>query len=43
MALTRDEARQHVYGMPYEDFKAKYQTEATAAQKAAFEINKPKH
>lgn len=42
VALTRDEARQHVYGMPYETFKAKYQTEASAAQKAAFEINKPK-
>mgnify|MGYP001765300981 CR=1 FL=1 len=42
VALSRDEARQHVYGMPYEEFKGKHQTEASAAQKAAFEINKPK-
>jgi len=42
VALSRDDARQHVYGMPYEEFKARYQTEASAAQKAAFEISKPK-
>jgi hypothetical protein len=26
-----------VYGMPYEEWKAKYQQEATPEQKAAFE------
>ncbi|MFT3672789.1 DUF1244 domain-containing protein [Aestuariivirga sp.] len=42
VALTRDEARQHVYGMPYEEWKARNQTEASSAQKAAFEHAKPK-
>ena len=36
VALTKDQAREHVYGMPYEEWKAKYQTEATPEQKAAF-------
>ena len=40
--LTKDESREAVYGMPYEDFKAKYQTEASAEKKAAFEVNRPK-
>ncbi|MEM0955517.1 MAG: DUF1244 domain-containing protein [Pseudomonadota bacterium] len=31
------EAREKVYGMPYEEWKAKYQTEATPEQRAAFE------
>jgi uncharacterized protein len=35
--LSRDESRSHVYGMPYADWQAKHQTEATAEQKAAFE------
>jgi hypothetical protein len=34
-----DEARERVYGMPYAEWKAKYQTEATAEQKAAFETS----
>jgi hypothetical protein len=36
-----DKARERIYGMPYEDWKAKYQTEATPEQLAAFEKNKP--
>ncbi|MBI4723545.1 MAG: DUF1244 domain-containing protein [Rhodomicrobium sp.] len=28
LAVTKDEARQHIYGMPYEEWKAKYRTEA---------------
>ncbi len=35
--LSKDEAREIVYGMPYKDWQAKYQKEATAEQKAAFE------
>ncbi len=35
--MSRDEAREVVYGMPYEEWKSRYQTEANAAQKAAFE------
>ena len=35
--MTKDESREIVYGMPYEEWRAKYQKEATAGQKAAFE------
>ena len=41
-ALTKDESREIVYGMPYEEWKARTQSEASEAQKAAFEINRPK-
>lgn len=37
VALDYDEAREIVYGMPYAEWKARYQTDATDAQKAAFE------
>ncbi|MEP3276772.1 MAG: DUF1244 domain-containing protein [Stappiaceae bacterium] len=43
LALTKDEARALVYGMPYGEWKEKYQSEATAEQKASFEKNKPDH
>ncbi|TDR57384.1 hypothetical protein DFP85_101204 [Halomonas ventosae] len=35
--LDYDAAREHVYGMPYSEWKEKYQQEATPAQMAAFE------
>lgn len=38
--MTKDEAREIFYGMPYETWKAEYQTEATDEQKAAFEQSK---
>lgn len=34
--MNYDQARERVYGMPYDEWKAKYQQEATAEQKAAF-------
>ena len=37
IALSKDESREAVYGMPYEDWKAKHQTEASPAQKTALE------
>jgi len=37
VALTKDESRERVYGMPYEEWKAKHQSEASPAQKAALE------
>ena len=40
--LTKDESREIVYGMPYEEWKARHQAEASDAQKAAFEISRPK-
>ncbi|MGE5510036.1 MAG: DUF1244 domain-containing protein [Bacteroidota bacterium] len=39
--LTKDEAREVIYGMPYKEWQAKYQKEATAEQKAAFAKSKP--
>ena len=35
--MSKEEAREAFYGMPYDAWKAEYQTEATAEQKAAFE------
>ena len=37
-----EDARERVYGMPYGDWKEKYQTEATAEQKQKFEAQNPK-
>ncbi|WP_145155654.1 DUF1244 domain-containing protein [Pseudomonas oryzihabitans] len=37
LALSLDAAREAVYGMPYADWKAQYQTEASPAQAAAFQ------
>ncbi len=39
--MTYDDAREIVYGMSYDQWKAKHQTEATPEKLAAFEINKP--
>ena len=36
LELDYDRAREIVYGMPYAEYKAKYQTEASEAQKAAY-------
>lgn len=35
--MTKDEAREVFYGMPYDDWKARYQVDADAEKKAAFE------
>ena len=43
VALSKDESREQVYGMPYEDWKARHQAEASASQVAAFEKAKPTH
>ncbi len=43
LPMTKDESREAVYGMPYDEWRAKYQTEASAAQKAAFEKASAKH
>ena len=36
IALDKEAARELVYGMPYAEWKAQYQTEATAEQVAQF-------
>ena len=41
--LADPDAREIVYGMPYKEWQAKYQTEATADQKAAFARTNPGH
>ena len=34
--MTREQAREIVYGMPYDEWKARFQTEATPEQAAQF-------
>jgi len=41
--MSKDEARKTVYGMPYDEWRAKYQLEATDAQKAEFAKSNPDH
>ena len=36
VALSKEEARELFYGMPYADWAAEHQREATAAEEAAF-------
>ncbi len=43
IGLTDPDAREIVYGMPYKEWQAKYQKEATAEQKAAFAKANPGH
>jgi uncharacterized protein len=38
-AMSKDESREAVYGMPFAEWKAKYQKDASTAQQAAFEKN----
>lgn len=38
IAMTKDEAREIVYGMPYADWVAQHQTPADDAKKATFEV-----
>ncbi|MFK7795483.1 MAG: DUF1244 domain-containing protein [Gammaproteobacteria bacterium] len=40
LELDYDQAREQVYGMPYSEWKDKYQKEATPEQLAAFNTNK---
>ncbi len=37
IAMSKDASREMVYGMPYDEWKARHQSEATEAQRAAFE------
>lgn len=41
--LTKEDSREAVYGMPYDEWKARHQAPASADQLAAFEKNKPDH
>ncbi len=37
IALTKDESRELIYGMPYKDWQSRYQVEASPQAKANFE------
>ena len=41
--LSYEQAREIVYGMPYDEWRRKHQKEATPEQKAAFAASQPKH
>jgi hypothetical protein len=41
--MTKDESREAIYGMPFEEWKAKFQKDAGAEKLAAFEKARPKH
>jgi len=43
MSVGKDEARERVYGMPYEEWRSRYQSETPAETRAAFERNAGKH
>ena len=43
LPMSKDESREIVYGMPYDEWRKKHQKEASTEQKAAFEKSSPKH
>jgi uncharacterized protein len=42
IALTKEQSREIICGMPYAEWQQRFQAEATPVQKAAFAANKPK-
>jgi hypothetical protein len=43
VAMSKDESRAIVYGMPYDEWRKKHQKEASPEQNAAFEKSSQKH
>ncbi len=43
LPLSKEESREIVYGMPYDEWRALHQTEAPAESRAAFAENRPAH
>ena len=41
VTVSKDEARATIYGMPYDEWRAKHQTEASPQQAQAFATAKP--
>ena len=41
VAMTKDQSREIVYGMPYDEWRKRHQREASAEQKAALEKSHP--
>ncbi|CAN7163616.1 DUF1244 domain-containing protein [Mesorhizobium sp. LjNodule214] len=42
VALSKDQSREIIYGMPYAEWQARHQTEASDAKKAEFEARRPR-
>jgi hypothetical protein len=42
VSMSKEQSREIVYGMPYDEWRSLHQREASDEQKAAFEVNKPK-
>ncbi|ROO28843.1 alkaline phosphatase [Salinisphaera orenii MK-B5] len=43
VTMDYDEAREHVYGMPYDEWKTRHQAEASPEQKQRFEATQSMH
>ena len=43
VAMDKDQARERIYGMPFADWKARHQREATQEQMAAFKAAQERH
>ena len=43
ISMTKEQSREIVYGMPYDEWRAKHQREATPEQQAAFKESQRKH
>lgn len=43
VTMSKEEARERIYGMPFAEWKAQFQTEATADQIAAFKAAQAEH
>lgn len=43
IAMDKEQARERVYGMPFADWKAKHQRDATPEQLAAFKAAQERH
>jgi len=43
LEMSKDAAREHIYGEPFSDWKKKHQSEATPEQMAAFKAAQEKH
>ena len=41
--MDKDQARERIYGMPFADWKARHQREATPEQLAAFKAAQERH
>lgn len=42
IVLTKEESREIVYGMPYSEWQARHQKDASPEAKASFEANRPR-